>query len=138
MNERTRRAVLGAAIPVSVVTLGLAPYLAYRSDLPDRVASHYGISGTPDGSMTPEQFLIVVGTLMVLGSGACVSHRPHPEEVPADGRADPVFRRCVRRDARRGDSRRHRHQPVRTGPVAGRLTAPLGHDRLDRRQPDRG
>ena len=73
MNEWTRRAVLGAAIPVSVVTLGLGPYLAYRADLPERVASHYGISGRPDTSMTPEQFLIVVGALMVLGSGACAT-----------------------------------------------------------------
>ncbi len=73
MNEWTRRAVLGAAIPVSVVALGLGPYLAYRSDLPERVASHYGISGRPDTSMTPEQFLIVVGALMVLGSGACAA-----------------------------------------------------------------
>ena len=73
MNEWTRRAVLGAAIPVSVVALGLGPYLAYRSDLPERVASHYGISGRPDTSMTPEQFRIVVGALMVLGSGACAA-----------------------------------------------------------------
>ena len=73
MNEWTRRAILGVAIPLSVVALGLGPYLAYSADLPERVASHYGISGRPDGSMTPEQFLIVVGTLMVLGSVACAA-----------------------------------------------------------------
>ncbi len=71
MNEWTRRALLGAAIPGAVAALGLATYLAYRSDLPERVATHYGIAGRPDGSMTAEQFLIVVGALMVLGWGAC-------------------------------------------------------------------
>lgn len=71
MTEWTRRALLGAAIPAAVVMLGLAPYLAYRSELPERVATHYGIAGRPDGSMTAEQFLIAVGALMVLGWGAC-------------------------------------------------------------------
>ena len=73
MNEWTRRAVLGAAIPAAVVAVGLGPYVAYRSDLPERVASHYSIVGGPDGSMTTEQFLIVVGTLMVLGWAACAA-----------------------------------------------------------------
>lgn len=71
MNEWTRRALLGAAIPAAVVMLGLAPYLAYRSELPERVASHYSIVGRPDGSMTAEQLLIAVSVLMVLGWGAC-------------------------------------------------------------------
>ena len=71
MNEWTRRALLGAVIPAAVAALGLATYLAYRSDLPERVASHYSIAGRPDGSMTTEQFLIAVGLLMVLGWGAC-------------------------------------------------------------------
>ena len=73
MNESIRRAVLGAGIPVAVLAVGLGPYLAYRSDLPERVASHYGISGRPDGSMTPQQLLVVVGMLMVLGLGACAA-----------------------------------------------------------------
>ena len=69
MNEWIRRTALGAGIPVAVVAMGLIPFLAYRSDLPNRVASHYGISGRPDGSTTPEQFFIVIGALMVLGLG---------------------------------------------------------------------
>ena len=73
MNEWIRRWAVGAGIPVAVVAMGLGPYLAYRSDLPDRVASHYDSSGRPDSSMTPEQFLIVMGALMVLGLGACVA-----------------------------------------------------------------
>ncbi|MCY4622396.1 MAG: hypothetical protein OXD34_11280 [bacterium] len=73
MNERTRRAVLGAGIPAAVAALGLGPYLAYRSDLPDRVASHYSIVGGADGSMATGQFLIFVGTLMVLGWVMCAA-----------------------------------------------------------------
>ena len=73
MNERTRRAILGAGIPAAVVGAGLGPYLAYRSDLPDRVASHFGISGRADDSMTPELFLFVAGALMVIGLGMCVA-----------------------------------------------------------------
>ena len=73
MNESTRRAILGAGIPAAVMGAGLGPYLAYQSDLPDRVASHFGVSGRPDGSMTPQQFLLVVGVLMVLGLGACMA-----------------------------------------------------------------
>ena len=73
MNERTRRGVLGAGIPAAVVGAGLGPYLAYRSDLPDRVASHFGISGRADDSMTPELFLIVIGALMVTGLGMCMA-----------------------------------------------------------------
>ncbi len=73
MNEWIRRAALGAGIPVAVAALGLIPFLAYRSELPSRVASHYGISGRPDGSMTPELFFIVIGALMALGLGGCVA-----------------------------------------------------------------
>ena len=73
MNESTRRAILGAGIPAGVVGAGLGPYLAYQSDLPARVASHFGISGRADGSMTPQQLLLVVGVLMVLGLGACMA-----------------------------------------------------------------
>ncbi len=72
MKEWIRRTVLGAVIPLAVMAMGLGPYLAYRSELPDRVASHFGISGRPDASMTSERFLLVFGALMALGLGACV------------------------------------------------------------------
>lgn len=71
MNEWARRLALGAGIPIAIVAAGLVPYLAFRSDLPERVASHYGIAGRPDGYMTPEQLLLVVGVMMLLGLGMC-------------------------------------------------------------------
>lgn len=72
MKESTRRILLGGGIPFVLAAVGLGPYLAYRSDLPDRVATHFDGSGTPDGSMTPEQFLMIVGGLMAIGLGACM------------------------------------------------------------------
>ena len=73
MKERTSRTVLGLLMPVVVASIGLVPYLAYRSDLPDRIASHFGISGRADGSMTPVVFLVVCGAMMAFGLGACVT-----------------------------------------------------------------
>ncbi|MDE0600189.1 MAG: DUF1648 domain-containing protein [bacterium] len=73
MKEKTSRSVLGIVIPVAVAAIGLVPYRAYRSDLPDRIASHFGVSGRADGSMTPEVFLVIVGALMAIGLGACVT-----------------------------------------------------------------
>lgn len=73
MKEKTSRTVLGIVIPVAVAAIGLAPYRAYRSDLPDRIASHFGVSGRADGSMTPEQFLMIFGALMAVGLGGCVT-----------------------------------------------------------------
>lgn len=73
MRESVRRFFLGAVIPVGVAAGGVGPYLAYRSQLPDRVASHFSLSGVPDDSMTPDMFLVVMGGLMVLALGACVA-----------------------------------------------------------------
>lgn len=72
MRERVVRVVLGGLIPVGVLAAGFGPWLAYRSELPDRVASHWNsFSGPPDDSMTPRQFLIVAGLMAVLGVALC-------------------------------------------------------------------
>ena len=73
MKENTSRTVLGIVIPVAVAAIGLAPYLALRPDLPERIASHFGISGRADGSMTPEVFLVIFGAMMAVGLGGCVT-----------------------------------------------------------------
>lgn len=73
MNERVRRLILGLGIPLALGSAGLGPYLAHRSELPDRVASHFDVTGRPDGSMTPEAFLLVVGGLMAVGLAACIA-----------------------------------------------------------------
>jgi hypothetical protein len=73
MNERTRRLILGLGVPIALASAGLGPYLVYRSELPDRVASHFDVTGRPDGSMTPELFLFVIGGLMAVGLAGCVA-----------------------------------------------------------------
>lgn len=73
MREWAVRVVLGVVIPVAVLAAGFGPWLAYRSELPDQVASHWsGFSGPPDGSMTPRQFLVVAGIMAVVGVALCV------------------------------------------------------------------
>ena len=73
MSERMGRSILGGVIPVTLSAAGLGPFLAYRSQLPERVASHFDISGAADGSMTPEVLLVVTGGLMAIGLGGCVA-----------------------------------------------------------------
>ncbi|MCE2527603.1 MAG: DUF1648 domain-containing protein [Actinomycetia bacterium] len=73
MNEKMRRLALGAGIPLAVAAVGLGPYLANRSELPDRVAVHYDSAGRPDGSMGTEVFLLVIGGVMAIGLIALMS-----------------------------------------------------------------
>lgn len=68
------RLVLGVGIPATILAVGLGPFLAYRSELPDRVATSYdGPGGTPDYSMTLGQLLLVSGATMTLGIMLCVA-----------------------------------------------------------------
>ncbi len=72
MSERSARLLLGFGIPAAVLGLSFGPFLAYRSQLPTRVASHFDSSGVADGSMTPTQLASFTGVMMLLGLGACV------------------------------------------------------------------
>ena len=87
MRERVVRVVLGGLIPAGVLVAGFGPWLAYRSELPDRVASHWsGFSGPPDDSMTPRQFLVLMGMMAVLGMALCVGaafYRKLPSKAAA-------------------------------------------------------
>jgi hypothetical protein len=96
-SPRTRhpaavRAAVGVAVPVVVVALGMAPLLVERGDLPDPLASHWSLSGAPDGSTSIAAFTVLTLVLTVL-SGAIafgVSRRAHPvayEIAPAAGLA---------------------------------------------------
>jgi len=73
VNERVARVLLGIGIPAAVLTVGFGPYLALRSELPSRIASNFDASGTPDSSMTPLQFALVSGAMMLVGIGLCVA-----------------------------------------------------------------
>lgn len=68
------RLVLGVGIPAVMLVVGLGSFLAYRSELPDRVATSYdGPGGTPDYSMTLGQLLLVSIITMTLGIMPCVA-----------------------------------------------------------------
>lgn len=72
MNQRPSRLTLGVAIPAAAFLVGFVPYLTYRSELSDRLASHFDGSGSPDGSMTVTGFVIATSVLMAIGSALCV------------------------------------------------------------------
>jgi len=72
MNETTARLGLGAAVPAASVAAILLPYVALRSDLPERVASHFDGSGTPDRSMTPGMLILTTLVMAGIGIAACI------------------------------------------------------------------
>lgn len=82
MNPRMTRTLLGIGIPGAVTIGGFWPYLMYRTELPERLATHFDTSGTPDGSMSLAQLVIFTGAMMAIGFAPCVavaiSRRPLP------------------------------------------------------------
>lgn len=53
-------------VPAILLALIMLPFLLYWSDLPNPMATHWGPSGTPDGSMPPALLLVGVAGLFVL------------------------------------------------------------------------
>ena len=68
MKESQARFWLGIGIPVAGIAAIVVAYLATRSALPDRLATHFDASGSANGSMSPGMFLIF--TLVMAGVGA--------------------------------------------------------------------
>lgn len=85
MNETTARVGLGLVIPLATVATILGPYLALRSELPDRVATHFDGSGTPDGSMTPGMLILTTMIMAGVGLVGCIglalARRPLPAAI---------------------------------------------------------
>lgn len=71
MNSRIDRILIGAG-PPALAAAAVGTYLALRSELPDRVASHFDFSGTPDDSMSTFEFLLATGTITAIGVVMCV------------------------------------------------------------------
>ncbi len=71
MNAKYVRNVLGIGLPMATLAVGLIPYLANRSELPSRVATHFNTSGAADGSLSLTAMLIVTGVMWFVGSGVC-------------------------------------------------------------------
>lgn len=87
MNDTLTRSLLGVVLPAASVAAIVLPYLAVRGDLPDRIATNFDASGTPNRSMTPG--MLIVTSLILAGAGiiACIwtawPRRRHPAQVAA-------------------------------------------------------
>ncbi len=85
MTETNARRLLGIAFPVMTLAVIVIPYLLARSELPDRVATHFDVSGTPDGSMTAGWLIVLTVALAGLGLAGCVwlalQRDPLPEQL---------------------------------------------------------
>jgi len=72
MTTRTARWLLGAVLPATAATIAYVPYLLFRDDLPDRLATHFDGSGTPDGSMSPGGFVLTTSVMILIGVTAMI------------------------------------------------------------------
>lgn len=72
MTESRARFLLGIGIPAAALAVTIVPYVLFQSDLPDRVATHFDGSGTPDGSMTPISFLLFSLAMVLAGVACCL------------------------------------------------------------------
>lgn len=82
MNQTSARFALGIALPAVTIAAIVGPYLAFRSELPDRVATHFDLSGTPDSSMKPGLFVLTTLTLAGLGIALCIWRARSRAEAP--------------------------------------------------------
>ena len=69
---RVIRLVLGAFVPLTVCCIAVVPPLVFWSHLPDPLASHFGFSGTPNGSMARSSAFAVTWAVAVVPS-LCVT-----------------------------------------------------------------
>ena len=67
MNQRSARAVLGLGVPLLVGLTGYTPLLLAGDELPDRVATHFELGGTPDNSMTVPWAVLTFSLVMAAG-----------------------------------------------------------------------
>ena len=51
-TRRTSRWLVGVAVPATIVVLNVGPWLIWWGDLPDPVASHFGVDGAADGNLS--------------------------------------------------------------------------------------
>ena len=83
MNETRARFLLGIGLPVTAFALAVVPYLVVRNDLPDRLATHFDASGSPDGSMAPGMFLLATLLMVGVGAALCVWLARNTKPLPA-------------------------------------------------------
>lgn len=67
------RLTLGGALPATLVALAVVPLVALWSQLPEPMATHWSLSGEPDGSMSRLTALAVQGGLTLLPAGLALA-----------------------------------------------------------------
>ena len=79
------RWIIAGLLPLACLVLHLLPLWAFGADLPDRVATHFDVTGTADGSMLPQRlllwsglWLVLPGVLMLLAAGLGSPRMPRP------------------------------------------------------------
>lgn len=77
MTSRTRALTGGLLWALLSVASTIALHLAFRDRLPDPMASHWGISGTPDSSMSPVANLLVTLLIFAVLWGAAMGMAVH-------------------------------------------------------------
>ncbi len=69
-NETSIRRILGIMLPSSFIILNMLPFFLFRERLPNLVAVHWDLDGSPNGSM--QLFLLFIFTLIFVGIPAIV------------------------------------------------------------------
>jgi len=85
MSRWRARFWLGVGLPTAILAVGYIPFVLLRSELPDRLATHFDGAGRADDSMAVGSFLGVTGAMVGVGLALCVwlarSRRPVPVGV---------------------------------------------------------
>ena len=58
--------IVGVLLPGLLMSGLVVPWIAFRGDLPDQIASNFDASGTPNASASPGEFLLFAGLSLVL------------------------------------------------------------------------
>ena len=64
-SAAARRLVVGVLVPLALLATGIVPILVAWGRLPDRLATHWNLHGTADGSMTRPIFVALMATIIV-------------------------------------------------------------------------
>ena len=82
---KVEKFVVGVLLPGALIAGLAVPWIAFRNDLPDPIASNFDASGTPNSSASPGQFLlfaglslVLPGVLMLLGAAWLSPRMPRP------------------------------------------------------------
>lgn len=80
-NTRSRL-LLGIVLPASILAASYIPFLLVRSDLPERIASHFDVTGNADASMSLTTFLVANSALVVIGLALSIWLAWNPRSLP--------------------------------------------------------